>query len=133
MKPCNVTIITETDGTSVTIRRDAEMTLGVLSAFLKYQDEDGSIVTLRIEKDEATLSREGAYSLYVPLKENTEQTATLGIGGSNGEICVRCKKIGYTIRGGTLLASLQYALDYGAEIQEMHLRITAREKKTEEK
>ena len=133
MKPCNVTIITETDGSSTTIRRDAEMKLGVLSAFLRYRDEDGSTVTLKIEKDEALLSREGDYSLHIPLKEKTKQKAALGIGGSTGEISVLCRKIGYTIRGGTLMASLQYAIDYGAELQEMHLRITAREKRTEEK
>ena len=128
-----MTIITETDGTSNTVRRDAEMELGVLSAFLRYREDDGSTVTVEMEKDDVTLSRDGTYLLKIPLKENAERTALFGMGGSVGEIPVYCRKIGYTIRGGTLMASLCYALDFGTELQEMHLRITAREKKSEEK
>ena len=133
MKPCTVTIITETDGTSNTVRRDAEIELGVLSAFLRYREDDGSTVAVEIENGEVTLSKDGAYLLKIPLKENAKQTALFGIGDSVGEIPVYCRKIGYTIRGGTLMASLCYALDFGTELQEMHLRITAREKKSEEK
>ncbi|MBQ8659130.1 MAG: DUF1934 family protein [Clostridia bacterium] len=132
MQACDLTIVTIADGTEKSIRRNAEMELTPFSAVLRYREEN-AVVTVRIENGKVFLSRDGDYSLFLPLKEGEETTGTLGIGGSEGEIKIFSERVGFSIGQRSLLAVLKYTLDFGREKQKMQIRLNAREKISEEK
>lgn len=132
MKSCFLTIVTTTDGISSTVNKNGEMEFSDSVSMVRYYDEN-AIVSVIFEENTARLLREGDYTLDIPLKEGSPTIGKLGFGENVGQIDVYCKKLSYAVKGRSILASIHYILDFGNEKQEMQIRITAREKKAEEK
>ena len=132
LKACFLTIVTTTDGVSSTVNKNGELELSNSVSWVRYHDEN-ALVSVVFEENTARLLREGDYALDIPLKENAKTVGKLGFGENVGKIDVYCNKLSYAVKGGSMLASIHYTLDFGNEKQEMQIRITAREKKAEEK
>ncbi len=102
----------------------AEMESSSLSAVLRYTQEN-SRTTIYVEENETRIEREGDYSMRLCLRENCRTQGVLSIGGNEGVLDVSTKRIAYTITKHSLLLQLEYALDFGNEVQQMRLRIKA--------
>lgn len=135
MDSCTLTISTTTDGVENSFRYDAEMDLSPFAALLRYKDGN-AVVTLSFSRSSATLKREGDYSLFLSLENGKKTLGSLGLGETEGSLPVKTHSIAFTTTKKSLLASLKYALYFGAETQETSIRLTARAKEgkqTEEK
>ena len=122
MKPCKLTIITNTDGQENSITRNGEMEISQSSLVLRYREEN-AMVYLRIEGDSAQIERQGDYSLKLCLKQNVLTQGEIGIGGSNGSLQTLAHEIAYSKSEQAILVTLQYDLIIGQETQKMRLRI----------
>ena len=87
---------------------------------------ENAVIHLKVEKNSAWIEREGDYTLFLPLKQGELRKGRLGIMGSEGDVEVFAHKVAYSIGRDSLLLSLQYDLLFGAEKQEMKLRILSR-------
>ena len=132
MSHCYFTITTIADGQENSITGEGMLTLSAFGASLSYLDGDTHTAVV-FSKDEATLSREGAYSLHLSLKEGETRSGSLGINSEFGEVSVKTRLLRYSIQKDSLLASMKYDLDFGVDTQEMQLRIYAKTLKTEGK
>lgn len=130
MANCHFTITTIADGQENSVAGKGELSLSAFGASLFYLDGDTHTAVI-FSKEEATLSREGAYSLRLPLKEGETRMGTLGINGEQGNVSVKTRLLRYSMQKDSLLASIKYDLDFGADTQEMQLRIYAKTLKTE--
>ena len=127
-----MTISTSVDGEESRLSCKAEMEYTALSARLRYSDQAAE-VTVSVNANEAIVQRKGDYGLYLPLKENERTTGILSIAGNEGKVEIFTKKLAYSIGKNSLLMQLHYTLNFGAEQQEMRLRIHARQNHSEEK
>ena len=125
MEECKLTITTMVNGEESSILRTGKMQLTPFSAQLSYQEEN-AVIHLKVEKNSAWIEREGDYTLFLPLKQGEIRKGRLGIMGSEGDVEVFAHKVAYSIGRDSLLLSLQYDLLFGAEKQEMKLRILSR-------
>lgn len=130
MRTCEISITTVADGKKTSFSAKGEMDLSTYKARLAYKEEQ-SFVTVLLEKESATIVREGDYSLRIPLKRGEMTEGALGVGGNEGGLQVFAYKVEYSIREDSLLAILHYDLLFGEGRQEMKLRIVARADKRE--
>ena len=127
MKACRLTIATTVDGTKTEISRDGCFEVAPLFAKLQYREENAE-VSLVLENGVVQIQRTGDYTLRLTLQEGETNEGTLGINGSEGILQVKTKRVAYTTTENSLLLSLHYGLLMGEEVQEMKLRLFAREK-----
>lgn len=127
-----LTITTTVDGQESTLSCKAEMEYSALSVRLRYRDENAE-VAIFVDGNNAVIERRGDYGLYLPLKENERTEGKLSIGGNVGSVAIETKRLAYNIGKNSLLMQLQYTLWFGAEKQEMRLRIHAKQNHSEEK
>lgn len=128
-----ITIVTTVDGKSETHRRKAEETeFTSVSALLRYREENAA-VELWFSPTETTMQRRGDYSMRLRFVDGETTQGALGFGDSEGEVSVFTHGVSYTVKQGSFLALLRYALIFGEEKQEMSVRITAKEEISEEK
>ena len=132
MQNCFLTIETTTDGVVSTINRKGEMEKNDDGVFFRYREEN-ALVSISLLKKQGRFVREGDYALYIPLKEKAQTVGKIGFGDSVGNVNVFCERFSYVVMNVGVLASIKYTLDFGNEKQEMQIRLTAREEKTEEK
>lgn len=125
MRTCFLTITTRVDGVETAVSKQGELALDVNSAKLRYQD-DGAAVTLFVHGQSVTIDRRGDYSFFLPLEYGKLTTGTLGIGGSEGELRLRTRKVQYVIRETSFLLRLEYDMLMDGGVQKMNLRLSAR-------
>ena len=128
MKSCSISISSTVDGVESGVKRKGEISLSLSQTKLFYREEDGE-VRIFLQGDSARIERTGGYSLRLFLKEGEESEGTLGFGAKEGSIPVVCDRVAYSVGKDSLLVSLSYRLRLGEEMQEMKLRILAREEK----
>ncbi len=125
MQACTLTIRTTVDAQTTKIERNGRMerTEGVR---LVYEEEQAT-VEITVQREGGVLERKGDYSLYLPLQVGKTCKGRMSLGGSEGEISVRTRKIfqTYTDKGVQLI--IHYQLLFGRERQEMQLEIDAEE------
>ena len=124
MQEVFLTIWTAVDQEESRFSCKAEMECSSLSAVLRYTQENAR-TTIYVEENETRIEREGDYSMRLSLRENCRTQGVLSIGGNEGVLDVTTKRIAYTITKHSLLLQLEYALDFGNEVQQMRLRIKA--------
>ena len=127
MKACRLTIATTVDGRKTEISRDGYFEVAPLYAKLQYTEENAK-VSLVLENGVVQIQRTGDYTLRLTLKEGETNEGTLGINGSEGVLQVKTARVAYATTEKSLLLSLHYSLLMGDEVQEMRLRLFAREK-----
>ena len=125
MKPCKLTIITNTDGEETSVTYNGEMKISAASTVIRYR-EPNALVSLRVYGEHAEVERQGDYTLKLPLLRGALTKGEIGIGGTSGEIQTFTHKIAYSQTEQSILLSLQYDLLLGEEPQKMHLRILGR-------
>ena len=132
MRKCSLIIVTLVDGQETSFSCQAEMEGDLLFARLQYiQDDAKTIIEFKDRK--VAIIREGDYSMRLNLEEEKILLGKLKIGTTEGEFPVKTQKIAYTITEKSLLASLHYQLMFEGGIQEMKIRLNAREIYSEEK
>lgn len=122
MQQCKITLITSVDGEETQVTRTGSALLSVSNATVFYREENAEI-TLGFEKNQVRIERRGDYALSLCLKEGETGNGKLGVSGALGDIRTHAKKISYSIGENSLLALLHYDLIFGAERQEMKLRL----------
>ena len=127
-----LTITTAVDGQESRLSCQAEMEFTALSVRIRYRDENAE-VTISVDGNHAVIERIGDYGLYLPLQENARTVGRLSIGGNVGSVEIDTQKLVYSVGKNTLLMQIQYTLWFGAEKQEMRLRIHAKQNHSEEK
>lgn len=127
MQACYVTITTTVDGRETTISREGEVSLQT-PVSLRYEEENAR-VTLALERTTARIERMGDYGLSLRLVQGQTTDGTLFLDGAEGAIRTQTTRVGYSVTDASLLVSLQYALVFHEERQNMRLRISARVKK----
>ena len=125
MKACKVTITTNTDGQENTIVREGEMEAVASCVTIVYREEN-ALVSMRLQQETAEIERKGDYSLRLRLERGVLHKGELGLGGSCGEIEAFAHTIQYSVTETSVLASLHYDLLFGAEKQEISLRLISR-------
>ena len=125
MKECRLTITTQANGEENSIIRKGKMQLFPLSAQIVYCEENANVY-LKLENNQAFIEREGDYTLSLPLQEGETTNGQIGIGGSKGDVGVYAHKVSYSIGKDSVLLALHYDLIFGAEKQEIKLRLLAR-------
>lgn len=125
MQACDISINTTVDGEKSSFSCKGNMELSVCGAQIAYSEPNAS-VKVALDKETATVIRQGDYTLSLLLKRGEMTIGTLGIGGNEGELQVYAYKIEYSIRENAVMAILHYDLLMGEGRQEMKLRIVAR-------
>ncbi len=121
---CKLKICTFTDGAKNEIVRMGKMEDNVGELRLRYQEDEAEI-QLTLAQNRAILSREGDYSLFLPLIEGEKTEGALGLGSARGPVPVDTHLLQYAYERGKLEANLRYDLLFGEEKQAMQLKITA--------
>lgn len=122
MQQCKITLTTSADGEESQITRTGSVLLTVSKAIVCYREENAEI-TLTFENGGARIERRGDYELSLFLEEGKVGDGMLGLGGALGAIRTEARKISYSIGKDSLLAILHYDFIFGAERQEMKLRL----------
>ena len=122
MQQCKITLTTSADGEESQITRTGSVLLTVSKAIVCYREENAEI-TLTFENGGARIERRGDYELSLFLEEGKACDGMLGLGGALGTIRTDARKISYSIGKDSLLAILHYDFIFGAERQEMKLRL----------
>ena len=132
MRKCSLTIVTTVDGQETSFSSEAELEGTLLFARLQYM-QDGAKTILQFKDRKVFIQRKGDYSMQLHLEEGKTTLGQLTIGTNVGEFPITTKRIAYTITEKSLLASLHYQLMFEGAIQEMKIRLNAREIYSEEK
>lgn len=125
MKRCRVTIMSAVDGEEREFSCEGTLDLSSRTVQLRYAEEKAA-VSLILDGETAQVERHGDYSLRLFLKRGEARDGTLVLGGNEGQIRAFTHRVAYSIGQDSLLASLHYDLLFGADRQEMKLRILAR-------
>lgn len=126
MKACHVTITTTVDGVESSISRKGELALDLLSANLRYQEENAR-VALAWENQSLTIVREGDYTLRLYLKEGKITDGSIGLTGAEGAIQTQTYRLACSVQKQSFLLSAHYGLMIGGETQDMKIRLLAKE------
>ncbi len=130
MEKCLLTITTITDGIKSETTRKGYCSLLPTLAQIEYEEEKAR-VSVRFEKGEAQVLREGDYTLFLPLKKGEKTLGEIGINGVTGEIEIETSRIAYSYGEGTFTLSLKYSLRIGTEKQNMSIRLLVKKEKGE--
>ena len=125
MKSCNLVILTSADGVKTRFAAKGTIEFFENGVLLSYRQED-ALTSLRFEKNCVALKRQGDYSMELSLRGGEKTSGKLCLAGNVGELLTITDNISYTIERGTLKASLQYDLVFGADTQKMELKILAK-------
>ena len=120
---CELTCVTDTDGSETTLRTRARIEEDGKKIRLQYTDGE-AVATICFEGKSAFIEREGEYTLTLPLKEGETTQGALGILGSIGEFPVTTNRVEYLWRNKKLMARLSYTLLMSGEQQNMKVRLT---------
>ena len=131
MQKCRFTITTNADGVENSVSGNGELFLSISAAQLRYKERDTQTF-VELLNGEGRLTRSGAYSLSLLLKENQTIKGKIGISATEGDIDVYTHSLQYAIGKDSLLMSAKYDLIFGQEIQKMQIRIYAKIVKAEE-
>lgn len=126
MRRCLLTITTVADGKENEISREGEFALSLTEAKVAYR-EDAAFVSVGLKNGAVFVERQGDYTLRLILKKGETTTGELGINGSVGEIETYTRRIAYSLTETSFMLSLHYSLIMGGEVQDMRLRLFAKE------
>ncbi len=129
MAICKLTVCTNADGVKNKIVRMGKIEEKEGRVRLSYREENAEVCLL-VSGNRAEIRREGDYSLFLPLLEGATTQGGLGLGGSQGQVSVTCRRVECTRVEETTKISLKYALLFGEDSQKMQLEITATERKS---
>ena len=130
METCLLTIITVTDGKKSEVTKRGQCLLSPTLTQIEYEEENAR-VSVRFEKGEAHVLREGDYTLSLPLKKGTKTLGEIGINGAIGNVEIETSRIAYSQRENDFTLSLRYSLWLGTERQNMSIRLLVKKEKGE--
>ncbi len=122
MQNCRVAIETLTDGKKTKILRAGKLSFSEEEIRLSYVEENAKVFLL-LKNGEATVERQGDYTLYLPLSSGKITLGKIGTLGSEGEIPVQTDYVRYVKKENGLEISLRYRLLFGEEGQDMRLHL----------
>lgn len=129
-KSGKLTIATQIDGGAEKVSSfDAELEIQPLNARIQYVD-NGSLVSVQLQKDEVTIERTGEYTFLLRLKEGERLPASLGVLGNVGDLTAYTERLNYSIKtekSESILLIIKYDLLFASgEKQEMKIRLFAK-------
>ena len=121
---CNLTLITSVDGTESKLVKIAQAVETPSGICFQYTDSNASSI-LRFFPDFVEIERSGDYGMKLTLKAGETRAGVLSVGGQDGELLVFTHKISFRKQNNRFFAMLKYDLLFGAEKQEMRVRLQA--------
>jgi uncharacterized beta-barrel protein YwiB (DUF1934 family) len=122
MMNCRITITTTADEHTTETVRNGQATLSLFSAEIVYQEENAEI-NISLQDGVLKILRRGDYSQELYFQEGKTLAGKIGIGGADGVIYTRTKRLSYSLTDTSLLLSLHYDLCIGDDPQAMKIRL----------
>ncbi len=125
MQVCKFTITTAVDGAENTVVREGKIEFPENAVVLHYEEES-AMVCITLQKGEASIVRQGDYSLRLMLEQGKLTEGSIGLGGADGKIAIQTYTVKYAKERNVLKLSLRYDLIFSQEErQKMQLNLRA--------
>lgn len=125
MQGCKFTITTAVDGEENTVVKKGNIDFLENSVVLQYAEESAN-VCITLQKGEATVVRQGDYSLSLALKQGKQTEGNIGLDGADGRIAIQTHNVKYAKERNVFKLSLRYDLIFSQEEkQKMQLKLRA--------
>lgn len=125
MQGCKFTITTAVDGEENTVVKQGNIDFLENAVILQYAEESAN-VCITLQKGEATIARQGDYSLCLALKQGKQTEGSIGLGGADGKIAIQTHNVKFVKERNVFRLSLRYDLIFSQEEkQKMQLNLRA--------